>query len=125
MSDNVLVPMSGDNAQALLDAAGDEPEQVSVVSHGSDGLNFSVPSALAKKAKVDTLDPEPDAADQVKADQERLAGYNDAVTTPEDVAPPEQAPDEAPAKKAAKKAPAKKAAKKSAKKTAAKKTAKK
>lgn len=122
MSDTVLVPMEEGNVDALLKAAGDDPSQVEVVSGHSNGLTFQVPKALAKKAGVDTLDDEPDLDDQVKADAERLAGYEETANGQADL--PEQEPEKPAAKKAAKR-PAKKAAKKTAKKSTAKKTAKK
>lgn len=143
MSKHVKVPYGkgGDNATLLLAAAEElkmEPGVVRTTMHG-----FEVPEEVAKKAGLDTVDPdeafnkEIEEARAAAAKQEKVeapandmtlsrsgfdeqAGKNDPAPEPKKVPAQRAEPKQAPAKKAAaKKAPAKKS---TAKKAAAKKS---
>lgn len=129
MTDTVHVPF-GDNmaetATLLLAAAEetDNPAYVVVVDHFTN--SYVVPAEVAKKASLDSYDPDEDFAKEVEAaqgsdlsiDASNVEGERFADPGPSVIEAPEKP---APAKKAAAKRPAKKAAaKKAAKKTAAK-----
>lgn len=119
MTNTVHVPFGdnmADTATLLLDAAEktDNEANVVVVDHFTN--SYVVPEDVAKKAGLDSFDPDADFAKEVKA-----AEGTDIAVDGTTADPAAEAPAKPAAKKAAaKKAPAKRAA---AKKTSAKKTA--